>query len=93
MLLYGEAQRSELFSHDSFSRYLISTGAISGNTELSKQLVFYLHHMPVHGETHQHNQRAMLLQQSSAFPFERVRVIYLLEFRSNSGIAKRSCFD
>lgn len=72
MLLYGEAQRNGLFSHEMFSRYLISTGTLLGKNPKSHQLLQYLLHMPVHGEQNQHNQRAMLLQQSPALQYDRV---------------------
>ena len=72
MLLYGEAQRNGLFSHEQFSRYLISTGALLGKNPNTHQLLQYLHHMPVHGEQNQHNQRSMLLQQSPTLQYDKV---------------------
>ena len=43
MLLFGEAQKNNLFSHDIFARYLISTGAMMDNSPHAKQFQTYLY--------------------------------------------------
>lgn len=77
MLLFGEAQKNNLFSHDIFARYLISTGAMMDNSPHAKQFQTYLYFMPVHGNKSQHNQRTMLLRQSNLREYNRVNIILI----------------
>ena len=81
--VFGELQRNFLFSHDSFARYLISSGCLYEYNASAILFQKYLKNMPIFSASHhEHNQRRILLYR--AFPNHRVFSSFLLSFIRHS---------